>query len=87
MQRSQGGAAKEQQGRGSDRNRHLPDVWLWRPGSLRLLMAAAEGPDYVSRSLLPSASLSTPEVGYFTEGYLSTMKYGLSLHAGTLEDL
>lgn len=45
-------------------------------------MAAAEGHDCMSMGLFPSASLST-----FEMGYLSTMKYyGLSLHAGTLEN-
>lgn len=68
-------------------NRDFSDVWFWRPGSLRLWMAVAEGPDCMTMRLFSSASLSTSEMGYFTEGYLSTMKYyGLSLHAGTLED-
>lgn len=35
-------------------------------GSLRLQMAAAEGPDCMTVSLFPSARLSTSEMGYFT---------------------
>lgn len=47
-------------------------------------MAVAEGPDCMTVSLFPSASLSTSEMCYFTEHRLSTVRYGLSLHAGPL---